>query len=206
MYKVALVVLVVLASMVAAHADLSLSTAPSDWVTVPAAATSGDGKVNVLWARVGSPFDNGDSEDYAVASVGIKDAEIIVGGNTEDLDLDELTFGVKYQVCKEDTPLSIFLYNIREGGTAVPGFVFDPQIEALPKLLTSVAGWYNDGWEAGFAAGWKLFPYTLAAVEYSTSNKLAYGLQAQSKSLNGRVMYLDEDQDWVVSVGGTIGF
>lgn len=205
MLRVATVVLVALLLTVAVHADLSLGTAPTDWVTVPAAATQGDDTASLLFARVGDPLDGEQSDDYFLLGLGVKDAEIFAGGDVKNMNLDDLTFGIKYQVEKVGTPLSIFLYNIGEGQTAVPGFAFDPKIKGLP-VVASVAGWYNDGWEAGAAMGYKVLPYTLAAVEYNTSDKFSYGLQMQAKVLNASVMWLDKDNDWLISLGGTVGF
>lgn len=203
--KAGMMVLLAVLLTMAVHAAPSLCTAPSDYVVVPSAATSGNDTATVLFTRVGDPFDSEGSDDFLTASLGYKDAEVFVSGNMDTLNCDDLSLGAKYAVSKDSTPLSIFLYNVGEKSTAVPGFVFDPKFAGLPVSF-SVAGWYSRGWETGAAAAYKVLPYTSAVLEYSTSDKLIYGLQVNSKVLRGRVMWLDQDNDWLVQVGGTIGW
>lgn len=203
--KVAMMLMLAVMLAAVAQAAPSLCTAPSDYVVVPSASTSGNDSATLLLTRVGDPFDSGDSDDFLTASVGFGDAEVFVSGNVDTLNLNDLSFGAKYAVCKDSTPLSVFLYNVGDGSTAVPGFVFDPKVPGLPVNF-SVAGWYNHGWETGAAAAYRVLPYTSAVLEYSTSDKLICGLQANGKILRGRVMWLDQDNDWLVEIGGTLGW
>ena len=193
-------------------ADQVLMTNRSDYLTVPNGNILGSG-LDVSVGSIGHNFvgGGGNQEIFAVG-VGLDAFEATVNGSLEDFDTDTMSVSLKYQIDPGlvglkgfgKTKAAIFLDNLGDGQTGIPGFAVTKSIAKYIDL--SVAGWYNDGAAVGGALQWFPCKWLAPTVEYSTDTKWAYGADLSYKGLYGRVVRLDETDEWYASVGHVFGW
>ena len=207
MYKTLLLVLMALAiAAVPVWSDQTLLTNRSDYLTVPNGNILGNG-VDVSVGSIGPKtiFGEGNKAIFAVG-LGTGPYEATVNGSLDDFDTDTMAVSLKYQVNPGGiikyfgkTRAAIFVDNLGEGQTGMPGLAVTGTI--APKLDLSVSGWYNDGPAVGGALQWFPVKWIAPTVEYSTDTYWSYGTDLSCRYGYGRVVYLDDTDEWYAAVG-----
>ena len=207
-----LVVVMMLCAAVPVWCDGPIVTSRSDYFTVPNANILGDRAIDLSVGSFGGGFVSSDNDNLFAVGLGFDSLEVTVNGSLDNFSSDQLIGSIKYQIDPGTigvdgfgkTKAAIFVCNLGDSTSAVPGMAFTKSV--FNGSDASVAVWNNEGWEIGGALQLFAGKYAAPTVEYSTESKLALGVDLAYKGLYGRVVYLENSDEWYANVGQVISW
>ena len=101
-----------------------------------------------------------------------------------------------------DGQVTVFLNNIGENRTIVPGVVLTTNRTPFEWLSYNFSGWFvNDNWIGGFSTLADLTENVNIQAEFNTEDRWVYGIGFRYKKTFAELKYLNESDDFFGSVG-----
>ena len=183
-------------------------TSTTDYFNVPTAKVLPEGTMAVSVQGAGDNIWGVENNVGALVDVGLVDRwGFTATSDIRDFNRNNVVAGVKFVAgLKDDTSmggqLALFLYNIGNERTAVPGLSLTVDSTTFDWLSYTAAGWYVDSsWQGGLGATITLNKYINLQAEYTTSDKYVFGVGLSFKNLFGEVRYLDELDEFYGAAG-----
>lgn len=183
-------------------------TSTTDYFNVPTANVIPQGNAVFTLQGAGDKVFGEDNNLSALLDIGVTDRlQVTATSNIENFGNADVVGGIKFVAGPADSvsnggQVALFLYNIHENRTMVPGVVLSAPSNLLKGLSYSIAGWcVNEDWEGGVGLNLALTKNINFQTEYSTIDKAVFGVNLSHNNLFGEVRYIDYSDEFYGAAG-----
>ena len=180
----------------------------TDYFNVPTANVVSEGMMAVALQGAGDEIWGKNNNLGISADLGVTERlQLSLTSDLENFKQENILGGVKFVAGPADAiskggQVALFLYNINDSKTMMPGAALTVDCPNLSWLSYSVSGWYVDSeWEGGVGVTATLTPNFNLQTEYSTSDKYVFGVGLSYKNIFGEIRYIDNTDEFYGTAG-----